>query len=243
MNQLATIGHNRSPFELSEEEIEGLCEEARLWLDGAGVRTQVDADGIGKLIDLLRAAIKRADERRKVECEPHDKAKLEIQARYGPLIADNKSQKGKAVLALETCKQALTPWLTRLDEEKRAAAQVAALEADAKATAATQAIRAAKFDDLESRERAEALLKEAERAEIEAKIAAKDKAHAHGGARAIGLRTSYRAEITDPVVFARYCWLNHNVEMLGFLMTIAQRLLDGKQRNLPGVTVHEERKV
>ena len=245
-DRLAIGGNNPpedTPFGQSEQEINDLYGEAKLWLDGEGVKSQADADGVSKLIDLLRTAIKTADERRRIESEPYDKAKLEIQARYGPLIADNKSQKGKAVLALEVCKQALTPWLERLDAEKRAVADAARIEAERKAAEATAAMRAARFDDLESRERAEALLKEAERAETEANKAAKDKAHAHGGSRAIGLRTRHRAEITDHVEFARYCWANHRDEMLAFLQTMAQRMADNKQRNLPGVTVHTERNV
>ena len=106
---LATIGHNSepTPFRQSREEIEALFVEAGHWLDGSGVQSEADATAVSKLLDLLRQAEKRADERRKEEAEPHDKAKAEIQARYGALIGNTKTVKGKAILAMECCKKAL----------------------------------------------------------------------------------------------------------------------------------------
>src|SRR5690606_21984819 len=95
--------------------------------------------------------------------------------------------------------------------------------------------------DLEAREEAERLAEAAESAAREASRAAKSKAQAKGGARAVSLRTSYRASITDMQAFARYVWLNHRDEHETFLAALAQRLVNSKQREIPGVEIHEER--
>lgn len=243
---LAAMGHNGgpapTPFEVSRDEIDDLCAEARHWLDAGGIKTQADADGVSKLLDLLRKAIKRADERRAVEAKPHDEAKAEIQARYGALIQDNKSGKGRAVLAVETCKASLTPWLERQEGEKQAAAAAARHAANERAREAALALQLSKPSDLEEREHAEGLAQEARRAEAAAARAEQDRASARGGARAVTLRTTYRAEVTDETAFARWAWANCRADLLAALAAIAGRQVAAGTRGIPGVTVHEERK-
>ncbi len=230
------------PFELSRDEIEGLFSEAQHWLDAGGIKTAGDAEGVSKLLDLLRKAIKRADERRIAEAKPHDDAKAEIQARYGALIQDNKSGKGKAVLAVEVCKAALTPWLERQEAKKQAAAEAARREADVRAREAALALQLSKPSDLQEREHAEDLAQEARRAEAAAGRAEKDRATARGGARAVTLRTSYRAEITDETAFARWAWANCRADISAALASIAAQQVAAGTRAIPGITIHEERK-
>lgn len=242
---IAVIGHNgappATPFEQSREEIEALCMEASNWLDGDGVNTQADADAVGKLLDLIRQAISRADDHRKAEAKPFDDAKAEIQARYNPLIQDGKNAKGKAVLAAETCKAALAPFLMKQEAEKRAVADAARKEADAKAAAAEELMRRTSQLALADRQRAEDLLQEAKRAEAAATKAENDKAHAKGGARSVTLRTRWRAEVTDMKEYARFVWSESHGELLTFLEELAQRQVNAGRRSLPGVTIHEER--
>lgn len=240
MNAQATamIGHNNppepTPFEASKEEIDGLFMEAKNWLDGAGVQSETDADGVSKLLDMLRQAEKRADAARKEEKRPFDEGAKAVQEKFKPIL-------DRAALAVSVCKKALTPWLEKIEAEKRAIAEAARREAEEKARAAQEAIRAAREADLEQQEKAEAMLREAQKAETAANRAAKDKAHAKGGSRATTLRTYRTAEITDAVAFARWCWLNHKEELLAFLLTIAQRRVDGNYGVMPGVTVHERK--
>jgi hypothetical protein len=242
---IATIGHNNppepTPFEQSREEIDGLFLEASNWLDGEGVNSQEDADAVSKILDMIRQAVRRADERRIAENKPFDDGKAEVQARYNALIQDNKSGKGRAILAAETCKAALAPYLMKVEAEKRAKAEVARKEADAKAATALEAMRASRATDLAERERAEGLLREARAAEVAATRAENDKASAKGGARAVTLRTRYRAEVTDGREYARFVWSEQHGELLTFLEALAQRQVDAGRRTLPGVTVHEER--
>lgn len=248
MNDTATldprlsIGGNNppepTPFELSRDEIDGLFMEAKNWLDGEGIKSQADADAVSKLLDLLRKAKSVADERRKTEAKPFDDGKAEVQARYNPLIQD---KKGKVDLAADACKKALTPWLQKIDDEKRAAAEALRKEAEAKAAAAQAAIRAANVTDLSARADAEWMLDQAKIAEDVAKKAEADKAQAKGGSRAIGLRTSYAPVLTDAREAARHYWVERRDEMEAFLLDLARRDVRAGKHTIPGFEIQEIR--
>lgn len=245
---LAGIGHNAppaTPYEVIKAKISDLYEEAKQWLDGEPVTTQGQADGINKLIGLIRDAKDEADELRKAEAKPYDDAKAEIQARYNLLIGDTKAVRGKTVLALEAAKKALTPWLEAQDAIKREAERKAREEAEAAQKAAQEAMaKARESADLEAREEAERLATAARNADIAARAAHNDKAKAKGGAgRATTLRSYYSAEVTDSREFARYVWVSHKGEIEDFLYTFANRLVDiNHDRQIPGVKINEERK-
>jgi hypothetical protein len=156
---VATAGHNNppepTPFEKISEEIETLYGEARLWLDGEPVATQGQADGIAKLLNMIRDAAKRADLLRVAENKPFDDGKAEVQRRYAALIADTKGMKGKTTIATDACKKALAPWLDKLDREMKAEAERLRLAAEEKARVAQEAIRATAGDNIAEREAAE----------------------------------------------------------------------------------------
>lgn len=242
----APAGHNNppSPFDEIKEEIEGLYDEAKNWLDGEPVTSQDMADGLNKLITMIRDAEKKADALRKEEVKPFDDGKKEVQARYAPLIGNTKSVRGKTVLALEAAKKALTPWLEKLDNEKREAEAKAKAEAEEAQRKAEEAFRQSDVSDLAAREEAERLAEEAKQKDIAARVAAKDKAQAKGGAgRATGLRTYYAPEITDYTAFARWIWLNRKEEMRGFLTEMAATLVHQNPSVMAdGLKVNEERK-
>lgn len=254
-NPRAVMGGNNppepTPFELSEREISDLYDEAKNWLDGEPISTKGQADMVGLLVQKIRTAVKTADERRVAENKPFDEGKAAVQAKYAPLIADTKSVKGKAVLALEVCKQALAPWLEKEAEEKRAAAEAARLEAERKAQEAQESLAASRAEasNLETREEAERAIEQAQVADRIARRAENDTAKASGGAgRAISLRTVYRAEITD-LKAAVWHFLAQCPEEVRPLI---QRLADDAVRSagksaetmsIPGVTIHTERKV
>ena len=252
LNPRAIVGGNHppapidevppTPFEMSEVEIGDLYAEAKNFLDGEPIASQEMADAVSKLIEDLRKAGKQADERRVAENKPFDDGKAEVQARYAPLISDTKTVKGKVPLGIEIAKKALAPWLQKLEDEKRAAAEAArkvSVEAERKAQEALAAARAA--DTLAGREVAEVLLQEAKQADATATKAENSKAHATGGTRAIGLRSVWRAEMVDASAFAKYVWLDHRPELTEFLETLASKLVLGGKRSLPGVNVIEDR--
>src|SRR3990167_10046330 len=199
MNEIPCIGHNKpppsTPYETACEDIEALYGEAALWLDGATVESQSVADGLAKLIAMLREAVKKADAARLAEKKPFDEGKAEVQARYAPLIADTKTQKGKAILALDVCKNALAPWLDAIDRAQREAAEAARRVATEKARAAQDAIRAADAANLAEREAAEELLKDAKRADVQANRIERATATAATGGRAIGPRTTDQPQL------------------------------------------------
>lgn len=243
------IGHNMppepTPFERSRDEIEWLYDEAKGFLDGVPITTQAMADAVGKLLNMIRAAEKRADEARKAEVKPLDDAKAEIQARYNALIGQTKGVTGKTVLAAHACKKALAPFL-QAQEAARLEAERKAREEAAKLAAEAQAQLAASRHNLTAREEAETAIQQAKEAERAAARIAREGAKAGGNAwygRAVSLRTHYRAEVTDMTAFAKWAWSARRDAVEAFMRDLAQKQVDAKRHDLPGVTVHAERSV
>lgn len=240
---VAGIGHNGAPltpYESVKIHIEDLVLEARNWADGNKVENQAQADDVSRLIEDIRLAVRAADEARVKENEPFDLGKAEVQERYGALIADTKTKKGVAVLAMDSLKAALKPFLdaekARKDDEAAEARRIA----EEAQRAAAEAMGAAAAHNLEAREEAESLLEAARLAGKIANRAANDKAHANGGSRAMGLRTHYRAEITDSKACLIHYATTRRADLLEFLLGLAQADVDAKRRQIPGVTIHEE---
>lgn len=241
MSAVATIGHNKPPFEQSKETIEALYEEAKNWCDGGPAASQAQADAVQKLMRMIQSAEKEADARRKEEQEPFKKEIEAIQAKYNRLIGNNKSVKGLTVQAIEACKNALAPWLKKVDEENRRKAEEARREAEEKHRAAMEAMRARQ--SLEDSERAEQAVQEAHDAAAKARSLAKAKASAKGAGRAVTLRDYYEPEITDYTAFARFVWMHHRPDMEDFLKMEAAKLVSaGVRSGIPGVVVHHDRR-
>lgn len=236
------IGHNNpppapSPFEVAQAKIAEARDEARMWLDGKPVASQDEADGLAQLIDMARKAGKLADENRKIEAKPFDDGKADVQARYKPLLADAE-RVTKALLA------ASGAWLVKVEAAQRAKADADRIEAQRLADAARAAHAAANPQNLAEVEAAEAAIDEAKRAEKIAKAADGAVASAKGATatRAIGLRSYWLADVTDPAEFARYLWRNHNAEYLAWLDEVASRMVARDHVDLPGVKAVEDRR-
>lgn len=239
-NPRAVIGGNMppepTPFEKAEKEVNDLYAEAALWLDGKPIESQAQADDLSNLLNMIRAAEKRAEEARKAEKQPHSDAAKAVDAKYKPLI-------GTCQLASDACKKAIAPWLAKVAAAQEAAAAEARRVAEEATRQAQEAIRAADATNLEARAAAELKVKEAQDAEKRATRAGKATANAGGGVgRAVGLRTVYRAEIVDPIEFGRHCWANCRDDYLTFLSGQAKQLVDRGSRALPGVEIIEEKK-
>lgn len=237
---VATIGHNRSPFDLSKEEIEDLYSEAKNWLDGEPIASQEQADMVQKLLRDIQAAAKLADERRKEEAKPHDEAKAAIQERYNTLIGKTKSVTGIALMAEQACKEALAPWLRHVEEENQRKAEEARKEAEAKQQAAIEAMR--NRQSLEDAEAAERAVQEAKQAEAEARKLGNAKAAAKGSGRAVTLRDYYEPSIINETEFARHLWTAHRQMMTEFLRRAAEQMVAAGARKIPGVEVKHERR-
>ena len=238
-NPRAHIGANNppaDPFDGFSAHIEDLMIEARNFLDGEGVADQGQADAVAALMDQLRTASKDADKARAEEKRPHDDAAKAVQAKWKPLLE-------KADRAVSICKEALAPWLKKLDDEKRAAAEAARREAEEKAAAAAEAMRQAAATDLAAREAAEAAVAEAKAAEAAANKAANDRAHAKGGARAAHLRSYWTPELVSPSEALRHYVQTNPEAVKAFLLDLARQDVSAGKRTIPGFTITEERKV
>jgi hypothetical protein len=231
------------PYGAVKANIDDLCIEARNWADGVKVENQAQADEVSRLIEDLRIAIAAADKARVDEKKPYDDKIAEIQERYNALIADNKTLKGTAVLAMAALKATLKVYLDAEAEKQRKAAEEARLAAEKAAAEAAAAIRNADLTDLDAREGAEQLVTQARQAEYEARQIEKAKPQARGGSRAMGLRTTYTATLTDAREALKHYWATNRQPLIDCLTHMAQADVDRKVHTIPGVTVVEGTKL
>lgn len=228
----APIGHNEpppevGPFEAHKINIEDLYGEAKHWLDGEPIADAKQAEAVEQLLDMLREGEKAADEARRVENEPFDRRKAEVQARYNPILKQAKT-------AADACKAALAVWRNALAAEKAKAAEAAHKEAEDKARLAAEAMRQASGANLQEREDAERLVADAEHAARAAAKAGKDMVK--------GLRTYHTPVLTDGVAAARHYWQTQREACEAFFLSLAKTdVLQGK-RQIPGFDVVEERR-
>jgi len=236
MNEIANIGHNNppTPFEDAVLALENLRTEAKNWLDGDLVTSQPEADAIGKLTAMSRDIAKRLDALRVEEKRPHDEAGKAVQEKFRPYAA-------RCDLIVDACKKALTPYLVKLENEKREKERLAREEADRQRVAAETAVRAAPKSDIEAREAAEALLSAAKKAEAIAVKAENDKAKAATGGRSMSLRTSYRPELFNSTEAARHYWQTRKADFDALLLQFAREDIAKGAREIPGFIVHEDK--
>jgi hypothetical protein len=236
-NPRAVAGGNLSPFQIAEEAINDLYDEAKNWLDGAAVEDQATADGIAKLLNLIRKAEKDAEAFRKAEKEPHMAAAKAVDAMFKPL-AD------KCALMASACKKALEPFLKAQEAARVEAARKAREEAEEAARKAAEAYKAANPASIEEREAAEEAIKAADKAEAKAYAIARDTSKAKSDVgRAASLRTSHKAVMVDPLAAARYFWTASPDDMIEFLQTLADKAVRQGKREIPGFTIEQIQEV
>lgn len=224
-----------TPLEAARETVSLLDVEAANWFDGTPIENQAQADDVARLIDAARKAKTRFDNDRKAEKKPHDEAAKAVDAAWKPVIAD-------AERVIEIGKAAQTPWLIKVDAEKRALEEATRRVAE---EAAAEARRLAEQSDgsLAAAKARDAAIEDAKRAEHVAQLAANEKAGAKGAgmARTISLRTTYRAEVTDRRALLNHIAKSHPGDLSVFLDDWAARAVRGGQHELPGVEVWQER--
>ncbi|WP_028753696.1 hypothetical protein [Rhizobium leucaenae] len=239
----AAIGDNGGPpldappseFDLIKTEIEDLFMEATNWCDGEPIGDQATHDAIERLYDGLHAAGAKAEKLRVKEKEPFDTAIAEIQSRFAPLIADNKSVKGKVTLGKQELSKLLTPWRTKIAAEKAAEAARIAEEAAEATRAATEAIRASS-GNLARRESAEELLADAKRLE---KTASQSWKAATTGT---GLRTVWVATLVDAEAGLDWAYGRDPARFTALVQQMADEACRGGVRAVPGFVVLEEKR-
>lgn len=233
--EVAAMGHNQPPesFVLFKEEVDDLLLEARNYLDGEPIANEEQANAVSSLLNRLRRVAKDADEARKLEKKPHDDAVKAVQAKWTPIIS-------KAELATSTAKQALAPWLRQIEDRQRAEAEAARAEAARLAQVAAEAHQKA-AGNLEAAEDAERLLKAAKGAEQFAAKAERQKAHAKGGERAVGLVDVFTPVLTDSCEALKHYRAKQPEALKEWLLDQARADVRAGARIIPGFTIHHER--
>lgn len=244
---LPGIGDNNppppTPFEAIQQEILDLYDEAKNWCDGEPIQNEDQAEAIGKLRGLIIAAAKRAEELRVELVKPLDTAKKEIQDRFNPLI---QKEKGKTELAKAACNKALAPYLKKKDDEQRAEAARLQVLADERAAEAAAAARvAAQTGNLEHMEKAEELIDAAKDTEKVAKLADKAKPQVAGLNKKIGMKSVFRAEMTNPGAALAHYRARNPGELKEWLREMARKDvaagLHYPADAIPGFTIIEDR--
>lgn len=239
-NDRIAPGANRGPFDLVADEIELLYAEAKNWADGNGIESD-DLEAVKEAVDTLDSALLKAGQEveaiRKELVKPFDEAKAAIQAQAHPLIGDTKAGKGKVVLAREALNKIRTGINQKLADKRAAEAARIAAEAEEQRQREVEASRiAAQSGSLEDRERADQEAVAAQQAERVAKSATK------AASTGLGLRTTYRAEVTDFALAARHFWQPYHDRFEALVLQIAQEQVRAGEHSIPGITVHEEKK-
>lgn len=257
-NPRAVIGANNPPEEVKEPaapkagwaavkiHMDDLLTEAANWADGVAITTPEQAEAVGRLKQDLQTAASDADASRVIEKKPFDDAAAEVQDRYNAYIAPLKNKKpgsvSKAVLALNNL---LTPWLTKLDDERRAreaeASKAAALAAAEALAAHTEAKASTDLTVIDS---AEDKLAEAEALIRQAKGISSEKVHVQGSVRAVGLRSYWVAEMNeggggDAI---RHYLKTKPERIKALIQQLAEEDVRGGARAIPGFTVREDRR-
>lgn len=226
---------NSPPVEQHALNINDLYDEAKNFLDGSGIQSEEQAQAVGKLRDMIRAARKAADAQRAVEKKPHDDAGKAVQAAWKPLL-------DKCDLATSTCERALVPFLQAKEAEQRAAADKAREDAAAAHRKAQEALAQSAADDLEARATADQQLKDANKATAAAAKLDKARPQIAGADRAIGLRSHFIAELTDARAALAFYMKRDPEALKAWLLQQAQADVRAGIRQIPGVLVREERK-
>ena len=228
MTETPAAGDNNPPdeFVLISEKIKDLYQTAKDFLDGDPIATQGQADSIEKILTMIKAAEKEADEHRKYENTPYDLGKAAVQAKYAPLIGKTKDVIGFTVRAKKACQDALTPWKQKQqairDEETRLKLE----EANKLARAAQEAIQMAGLADREEHDR---LQKQSKQAMAAARKISK--------ANVPGMRTVWDIKVEDRAALNRHYWTTRRIELEKFLFDLAERDVKSGTRKIPGCNI------
>lgn len=227
-----------TPFDAIAVHIGDLFEEAKNWADGALIDSQAQADLVQTLMRQIQEAHNVADLERIKENIPFDEGKKAVQAKYAPLIADTKTIRGKTVMAIAALKQALAPWLVKLEDDRKAEAKRLRDEADAAEQAARDAAQAAQAtNDLAATEAAEEAFTGAKAASREATRVENARPQAAGYGRAAALRDNWAPILVDGTVALRHYWVANRPALEACALQLAKTdVLNGK-RSIPGFDV------
>jgi hypothetical protein len=157
-----------------------------------------------------------------------------VQARYKPVLA-------RANLIETACKKAVSPFLVEKDRKQRQEANELRERQEAIERDTQEAFARTSVTDVEGRAKAEELAEQAKAADKAATRAANATAQAKGGDRAMGLRTTYRAELTDLNAAVRHFWKLDPAPFEALVCDLAAKAVLAKARDIPGFKIIEEK--
>ncbi len=231
INERAIIGDNNppepiSPFDALSAHINDLYELAEGSLIGKEIVEQSQADDIQQLKADLKNALSEAEKHRKLEKEPCLEAGREVDVKWKAITE-------KANLAVKTAYTALTPYLLKLEAEKKADQDRLRKQADEKDEHARKIFSDTQASDLEGRAIAEQLASEAIKA-----VAIANKVER----QASGLRSYWTATVTDYGAFLAYIRGADPLGLREILDGYAEKQKNSGARMLPGVLIKEDRR-
>jgi hypothetical protein len=228
------ISNNPPPEMAFAMAIDDLYSEAGNFIDGTPIDSQGEADAIGIILSSLKQIVKDADKARKAEKKPHDDAAKAVQAKWTPIT-------DKAERAITAIQKPLTAYLMAQEAVRQADAQRLA---DAAALAEQQAQQAMQnVSSLADAEQAEQLVKDAKKLTASAKRADSAKSHVASVGRAIGLRTYWKATVTDYSALLAYMKQARPDDLKAMLADYATAQVRCGAKHLPGVLIEEEKRV
>ena len=231
---LPGVGHNMPPMTPLESIGTRINDLYDTVASATAITNEDQARDVAETIAELRKAEAEAEDARTTEKAPHLAAGRAVDEAWKPLTI--KSGKAKtAGLAAQTV------WLNAQDAERVRREFAAAKAAETLAEIARQKHAVANPADLDAQEEAEAALQDADKAARAVKAVATERtvAKGYGGARGIGLRSVWAADITDAAEFARWMWRNRNADYLEWLAGWADREVKAQKVGLPGVVAVE----
>lgn len=238
----SVIGDNQptNAYDALKAHIDDLYHEAANFLDGKPIENDAQADAVSRILDDARKARAAAEAQRKIEAEPFDKGKAEVQAKWTPLTDD---KKGRCALIAETCKKALAPFLQKKEDARLAAVEAARQEAERQAAAASKARAAAATDDLAGQETARILQENAVAAQKAADRLDKSKTQVRGGERANSLRERWVATLVDPVAALKHYRVSQPGALKEWLLEQAEKDVRAGARTIPGFEITDTKGV
>lgn len=230
-------GHNNppTPFEESKADFDKLLIEANNFADGDPVATEGQAKAVETLIASLKAATKKANERRVEANKPFDEGKAANQEQFNTLIGDNKSGRGVGVLALDACKKALLPWKQKIADDLAAELKRKREFAEAAAIELAKAAENRVAGDLESETAFETAIQETKQSAV-------DLTRAHKVTAKVTTKV-WVPTLVDGGTAANHYWPTNREAFEALLMNLAAKDIRAGKREIPGFEIKEELKV
>lgn len=244
-NERAVMGSNQGPSfnpEVTaefEEKIRDFADAAAEWKEQGEITDNDTAEKANDFLSGARKLFKSIEDRRREEKQPYLDAGREVDAAFNSL----KSKIEKAVGLVKKPLEAFMKEQERLERERKAREAKEARRAQEEA--ARKAREAERRNDVIAQDEAETELKEAEKAETQARKKTTTKVgSATGGGRSAAMRTTRTAHLTN----VNQAMLHYRTrpEMSDLLVRLANadiRAAKGEELSIPGFEIKTERKL